>query len=410
MSKNSSVIPILKSLVEQKSSEIEAWFKDAFSKTPPFFYNSVDLRHSGFKLAPVDTNLFPGGFNNLNTAEQQHASETAKNYLSQHHNNAKNILIIAEDHTRNSYYLENVWVLKTLLENAGANVCVSSFQCSIDGEELELTTQSGKALTFKPLVKKGTSLQTVDDFTPDLVVVNNDLTEGAPDIIQDITQTVIPPVGFGWYQRRKTSHFESYNQITRRFCEHFDFDPWLISTDFHRCGIVNFKEKKGIECVAIGIEKVLHKIRKKYEEYGINEKPYVFIKSDRGTYGMGIMTAYSGEDVFSMSKNIRKKMNTIKGGTTNTEVIIQEGVPTIDTVNDSPAEPMIYMIGAEPVGCIYRINEKRDSYGNLNASGMHFASMSQHHEENNLCRSLGLVSKLASYAAAWECYTDSYQI
>jgi glutamate--cysteine ligase len=125
---------------------------------------------------------------------------------------------------------------------------------------------------------------------------------------------------------------------------------------------------------------------------------------------MGIMTAYSGEDVFSMSKNIRKKMNTIKGGTTNTEVIIQEGVPTIDTVNDSPAEPMIYMIGAEPVGCIYRINEKRDSYGNLNASGMHFASMSQHHEENNLCRSLGLVSKLASYAAAWECYTDSYQI
>ena len=27
---------------------------------------SVDLRNSGFKLAPVDTNLFPGGFNNLN--------------------------------------------------------------------------------------------------------------------------------------------------------------------------------------------------------------------------------------------------------------------------------------------------------------------------------------------------------
>ena len=27
---------------------------------------SVDLRNAGFKLAPVDTNLFPGGFNNLN--------------------------------------------------------------------------------------------------------------------------------------------------------------------------------------------------------------------------------------------------------------------------------------------------------------------------------------------------------
>jgi glutamate--cysteine ligase len=29
---------------------------------------SVDLRNAGFKLAPVDTNLFPGGFNNLNPA------------------------------------------------------------------------------------------------------------------------------------------------------------------------------------------------------------------------------------------------------------------------------------------------------------------------------------------------------
>jgi hypothetical protein len=32
--------------------------------TPPF-YGSVDLRNAGFKLAPVDMNLFPGGFNNL---------------------------------------------------------------------------------------------------------------------------------------------------------------------------------------------------------------------------------------------------------------------------------------------------------------------------------------------------------
>jgi glutamate--cysteine ligase len=31
-------------------------------------FGSVDLRNAGFKLAPVDTNLFPGGFNNLNPA------------------------------------------------------------------------------------------------------------------------------------------------------------------------------------------------------------------------------------------------------------------------------------------------------------------------------------------------------
>ena len=46
--------------------KIETWFKEQWQITPPPFYCSVDLRNAGFKLAPVDTNLFPAGFNNLN--------------------------------------------------------------------------------------------------------------------------------------------------------------------------------------------------------------------------------------------------------------------------------------------------------------------------------------------------------
>jgi hypothetical protein len=44
---------------------IERWFRLEWQEHTPPFYCSVDLRNSGFKLAPVDTNLFPGGFNNL---------------------------------------------------------------------------------------------------------------------------------------------------------------------------------------------------------------------------------------------------------------------------------------------------------------------------------------------------------
>jgi glutamate--cysteine ligase len=46
---------------------IERWFRLEWMEHTPPFYTSVDLRNSGFKLAPVDTNLFPGGFNNLTT-------------------------------------------------------------------------------------------------------------------------------------------------------------------------------------------------------------------------------------------------------------------------------------------------------------------------------------------------------
>ena len=45
---------------------IEAWFRQRWQETPAPITSSVDLRHAGFKLAPVDTNLFPAGFNNLN--------------------------------------------------------------------------------------------------------------------------------------------------------------------------------------------------------------------------------------------------------------------------------------------------------------------------------------------------------
>ena len=45
---------------------IETWFRKKWQETPAPLTSSVDLRHAGFKLAPVDTNLFPAGFNNLN--------------------------------------------------------------------------------------------------------------------------------------------------------------------------------------------------------------------------------------------------------------------------------------------------------------------------------------------------------
>ena len=45
---------------------IEHWFRKQWMDHAAPFYASVDLRNAGFKLAPVDTNLFPGGFNNLN--------------------------------------------------------------------------------------------------------------------------------------------------------------------------------------------------------------------------------------------------------------------------------------------------------------------------------------------------------
>lgn len=400
----------LGNLIKDRGKEIEAWFAGVSHNTPPFFYNSVDLRNAGFKLAPVDTNLFPAGFNNLIAEERKSAVNIAKDFLHKNYPNVKKILIIAENHTRNTFYLDNLVVLSKILTDADNEVQITNLNTSRLGKNDEFESRSGHKLTFKPIKKDGNLIKTLCGFVPDMIVINNDMTEGSPEILHNIKQPVSPPTGLGWYKRRKTAHFETYNNLVRDFCHQFEIDPWLISTYFTKCGVVNFKERKGLECVALNVEKTLVKIRKKYDEYGIKDEPYVFVKSDRGTYGMGIMTAKSGQEILDMNKNIRKKMNAIKGGEINTEVIIQEGVPTIDKVHDNPAEPMIYMMGGRAVGCIYRLNTKKDNLGNLNASGMEFASISEHNNDSSMCESYALIARLAAYASAWECYTESYSI
>ncbi len=393
---NPPILPLLSSLLHTHQAEIEAWFAEQYRRTYPLFYTSVDIRYSGHKIAPVDTNIFPAGFNLLSPDAREHASAAMRRYFSRHFPRALKLLLIPEDHTRNTYYLENVATLKTLLDAAGMAVESASFA-------------SGE------LRREGDTLRTASGFTPDVVLMNNDLSSGVPKLLPGLAQPVIPPPGLGWHRRRKTAHFDTYNELARKFGQAFGLDPWLISTLFSHCGQINFREQLGLECVAQNVERCLQQIRKKYEEYGITDTPYVFIKADRGTYGMGIMTVRSPEEVLEINKKNRHKMDVIKEGVTNSEVIIQEGVPTIDVVHGKVAEPLMYLVGGEVVGCTWRINENRDAFSNLNAPGMTFDNACSTDgdapaTEEPLCPVRGLIAQLSTLAAAQECYEPGWEI
>src|SRR5471030_1801457 len=98
---------------------IERWFRLEWQEHTPPFYCSVDLRNSGFKLAPVDTNLFPGGFNNLNPAFLPLCVQAVMSAVQRICPDTRRFLLIPENHTRNLHYLQNVAVLRRILEGAG---------------------------------------------------------------------------------------------------------------------------------------------------------------------------------------------------------------------------------------------------------------------------------------------------
>jgi glutamate--cysteine ligase len=357
----------------KRMPDIERWLRTQWQEHAVPFYASVDLRNAGFKLAPVDTNLFPGGFNNLNPAFLPLCVQAIQTAVERVCPDARGVLLIPENHTRNTFYLQNVAALEGILRQAGMNVRIGSLLPEVTAP-MKIDLPGGGALTLEPIVRNGKRVG-LADFDPCMVLLNNDLSAGAPPILHGIDQRVAPPLESGWYKRRKSHHFTAYHDVARTFSELLGIDPWLLDPYFTSCGEIDFQERSGEECLASNVGMVLHRIARKYEEYGISEKPFVIVKADSGTYGMGIMTVRDAADVIGLNRKQRNKMAVVKEGLEVSSVIIQEGVPTFESIHEAIAEPVVYMIDRFVVGGFYRVHTARGKDENLNAPGAQFVPL-----------------------------------
>jgi glutamate--cysteine ligase len=322
----------------------------------------------------VDTNLYPGGFNNLTPEMLPLAVQAAMAAIEKICPEAKNLLLIPEKHTRNSFYLQNVARLMEIFASAGLNVRLGTLDETIT-EPTDLPLPDGSVLTLEPLVRTKRRLG-LKHFDPCTILVNNDLSGGIPDVLKDLhEQYLLPPLHAGWAVRRKSQHFEAYEEVAKKFSKLLGMDPWLINPMYAVCDNVNFQEETGLDCLQTQVESLLNKIRRKYKEYGINEKPFVIVKPDNGTYGMGIMTVRDAKDMVELNRRTRNKMSVVKDGQQVTRVIIQEGVPTYEQMNAAVAEPVVYMIDRYVVGGFYRVHAERGIDENLNAPGASFVPL-----------------------------------
>ena len=404
-------LPDLERQLLKSQAETEHWLRGQWQDHAAPFYCSVDLRNSGFKLAPVDTNLFPGGFNNLNPEFRPLCVQAAMTAIEKACPDARGLLLIPENHTRNQYYLQNVAVLQTILRQAGINVRIGSLLDEITAPT-EIALENGAKLRLEPLERRGNRLA-VDGFDPCVVLLNNDLSAGTPAILKNLEQAVLPPLHAGWTVRRKSNHFAAYRQVAEEFAGLLGIDPWFINPYFEKCGKINFQEKKGEECLEGYVAEILDDIRAKYKEYGITHDPFVIVKADAGTYGMGVMTVKDPSEVRELNRKQRNKMAVVKEGLEVREVMVQEGVYTFESVDDAAAEPVVYMIDHFVVGGFYRVHTARGQDQNLNAPGMQFKPLafaepcSSPNPDDPGCPpnrfyAYGVIARLALLAAAIE--------
>ncbi|MBA3581206.1 MAG: glutamate--cysteine ligase [Gammaproteobacteria bacterium] len=355
-----------------RQTDIETWFRQRWLQTPAPFYASVDLRNAGFKLAPVDTNLFPAGFNNLNPAFFPLAIHAVQSAMERLCPNACDILLVPENHTRNLYYLDSVATLKHIIEQAGYKVRIGSLLPDIGSGMTIDNLPSGRSLQLEPLLREGNRLK-LQDYNPCVVLLNNDLSGGRPPILENLEQIVIPPLALGWINRLKSQHFAIYHDLATEFAELIDIDPWFIDPLFRNCGQIDFMSREGTECLEHAVGELLASIGVKYRKNGIDRKPHVFVKADAGTYGMGIMSVSSVDEIRHLNRKQRTSMSSAKEGLRVQRVLIQEGVYTSETIGENAsAEPVVYMVGHYVIGGFYRVHSQKTSMENLNSPGMHF--------------------------------------
>ena len=393
---------------------IERWFRLEWMEHTPPFYCSVDIRNAGFKLAPVDTNLFPGGWNNLTDEMLPLAVQAAMAAIEKICPEARNLLIIPENHTRNTHYLANVVQLKRIFNMAGLNVRIGSISPDVK-KTTTVTLPHGDTVTLEPLIRSKRRIG-LKDFDPCTILLNNDLSSGVPGIVEELyEQYLLPPLHAGWSVRRKSRHFQSYEEVAKRFGKLLGIDPWLINPLFGRSEGIDFANGVGMEGLAEQVDVLLAKVRRKYKEYGIKEKPFAIVKADNGTYGMGVMTVRDAKELAELPRKSRNKMGMIKDGQTVHDVIIQEGVLTQERMNNAVAEPVVYMMDRYVVGGFYRMHPERDVDENLNAPGAGFVPLAFQHSTQlpqigarpgasmpNRFYMYGVVARVAMLAASYE--------
>ncbi len=348
--------------------EVTEWFA-AKAKGLAFpIYSSFDIRDAGFKLGPVDANIFPAGFNNICKVDQDNAVDVAKEFLDSHYSpDTKKIVLITEEHTQNPYYWDNVWVLKSLLEGAGRQVRLA-IPRTLE-KPLELTSASGHKVTVFGADRSGDGIK-IDGFVPDLLISNNDFSVDYEEWARGLTTPMNPPRELGWYRRRKDRFFRVYNQLAGEFAGMLDLDPWTLQVETALFQNFMVDDEQSRDQLASKADELYQRIKIKYKEKGIQREPFLFVKNNAGTYGLGVVQVKTPDEIKQWNYKLRKKMKAAKGGREVSEVIIQEGIPTtVLAEGGKTAEPVIYMIGCQLAGGFLRAHEQKDDQDSLNSPG-----------------------------------------
>ena len=389
----------------EKEQEITGWFSEKISSEDYPFYCSFDIRESDHKLAPVDANLFPAGFNNICQDDHDVMGELLERCVQFKKLRLDKVAIFCESHTNNPYYWDNVKALLNLFEGQGFSAFAVLPDTNPDIKEIE--SASGHKVPIYPVKIDNGEVYLVDGTKIDFLLSNNDFSSDYGTWISEVKTPSLPPLFMGWHKRRKYNFFKIYNELVEDFCKRIGLNPNSLTVATENFEDFRLEDQDSRQALADKISSMQSSLKSVYSKEGINTEPYFFVKNSYGTYGLGVVEVKTPEDVLTWNYKARKKMKATKGGGQVNGVIIQEGIPTTLTVNGAPGEAVIYLLGCGLAGGFVRTNERKGDLDSLNAPGAVFQRMCfsdlEFQKENKLLENVyGVVARLGALALSLE--------
>ena len=393
---------------------IERWFRLEWMEHTPPFYSAVDMRNAGFKLAPVATDLYPEGWQNLTPEMLPLAVQAAMAAIEKICPEARNLLLIPQNRATSTDYLASLAQLRRIFYMAGLNVRIGSIDPAIKKQTL-FELPNGESIVLEPVIR-GRRRLGLKDFDPCTILLNNDLSTGVPGILEELhEQYLLPPLQAGGSIRRKSKHFKCYEEVAKRLGKLLGVDPWLITPISARCGEPKPSEGGEMERLASQVDAVLAKVRRKYKEYGIKDKPFVVLKADMAGQGAGVVMLRDAKDLDVLQQKVRDLSCGADAAQSIPDILIQEGVPSCERLDDAVAEPVVVMMDRYVVGGFYHMHAQRDINANLDAPGLSLVPLAFEQSARlpqpgskpgasvpNRFYMYGVVGRLAMLAASYE--------
>lgn len=327
---------------------IERWFRLEWMEHTPTFYSAIDVRNAGYKLGPLDCDLFPDAWHALTPGMLPLAVQAAMAAIEKICPEARNLLIIPEHRLESSAYLMHLDRLRTIFHMAGLNVRFGSISPQVK-KSVALQVPGAAGMSLEPVVRHRGRIG-VKDFDPCTILLSNSLRSGIPGILEELHQQyLLPPVQAGWSVRRRSRHFGCLEEVCKRFGKLIGVDPWLAYPFTDACPKARLTTRAGVQELASHVEALLVKIRKKHKEYAISDRPSVVVKSDDADSRVPTWTLYDTKQLETQAAQYAAAMPE------EAALFLHEGLTSVERVNDAVAQPVVYTMDRYVVGGFYRV-------------------------------------------------------